>query len=453
MVTWLLVALSIHSESDGYAGEPRWQAGFAKVVITPDEPMWLTGYGGRSRPAEGKVHDLYARAAALKDAGGHRVVFISMDLIGVPAEMARVVSGAAAQKHGLDRADIMFCSSHTHCGPALDQKLSHMLAMEEADWKQVRTYQQQLNAKLKDLVDLSLADLQPARLSAGRGICRFAANRRQPRGLGPYDHDVPVLHITAEDGTTLRGVIFGYACHSTTLSFYKWCGDYPGFASLYLEERHPGATALFFAGCGADQNPLPRRKLELARKYGRMLALAVENVLSSKTHPVPARVQTEIEWIEIEFDRMPTRAELEAQLSSESRYVRSRAALLLDEINVNGSLATTYPYPVQVWELGDGLTWAALGGEVVVDYALRLKRELGESQTWVAAYANDVMAYIPSERVLKEGGYEGDSSMVPYQQPSRWKPGLEDKIVDAVRRLSSGLKSGSNAVDSSDAKR
>ena len=446
LVTWLLLALLIHSESHGYADEPGWQAGFAKVVITPDEPMWLTGYGGRSRPAEGKVHDLYARAVAIKDGGGHQVVFISLDLIGVPAEMARVVSEAAAQKHGLNRADIMLCSSHTHCGPALDQRLSHMLAMNEEDWKQVRKYQQQLNAKLKDLVDLALADLQPARLSTGGGICRFAANRRQPRGLGPYDHDVPVLRITAEDGTTLRGVIFGYACHSTTLSFYKWCGDFPGFASLYLEERYPGATALFFAGCGADQNPLPRRKLDLAKKYGRMLALSVENVLESATRSVPARVQTDIEWIELEFDRMPTRVELEEQLASGSRYVRSRAALLLSEMEANGSLPKTYPYPVQVWDLGDDLTWAALGGEVVVDYALRLKRELGESRTWVAGYANDVMAYIPSERILQEGGYEGDSSMVVYQQPSRWKPGLEDKIVDTVRRLSSELKSRSNAV-------
>jgi neutral ceramidase len=93
-----------------------------------------------------------------------------------------------------------------------------------------------------------------------------------------------------------------------------------------------------------------------------------------------------------------------------------------------------YPYPVQTWILGDGPKWAFLGGEVVVDYSLRLKRELGDGNTWIAGYSNDVMAYIPSERVLTEGGYEGASAMLYYTLPSAWAPGLEDKIVGEVKR-------------------
>ncbi len=88
-----------------------------------------------------------------------------------------------------------------------------------------------------------------------------------------------------------------------------------------------------------------------------------------------------------------------------------------------------------MWKLGTELTWVALGGEVVVDYSLRLKSELGQGKTWVTGYSNDVMCYIPSERVLEEGGYEGASSMIPYQQPSSWKKGLEARIVDTVQAL------------------
>ena len=58
-------------------------------------------------------------------------------------------------------------------------------------------------------------------------------------------------------------------------------------------------------------------------------------------------------------------------------------------------LSQTYPYPVQLWRVGPELQWITLGGEVVVDYSLRLKKELGPA-TWVAGYTNDVMAYIPS---------------------------------------------------------
>lgn len=425
------------------ADAAEWEAGFAKVIITPDEPMFASGYGGRDHPSQGKIHDLYARAAALRDPNGKTVVMMSTDLIGVPAGMAKVVCDAVEKKHGLKRADVMITSSHTHCGPAMDDMLSHMLQMNKDDWIKVRTYQTTLNAKLIALVERAIEDLRPAQLSSGNAISRFAANRRAPKGLGPYDHDVPVLRIRSADGTSLRGVIFGYACHNTTLSFYKWCGDYAGFASLFLEERHPQATALFFTGCGADQNPLPRRKVELAEKYGRMLAVGVENVLSGDMKPVIGQLQTDFKRIDLELASLPSRAEVQSQLESSNRYVRARAAVLLEQIERDGSLPKTHPYPIQVWELGSGVTWVALGGEVVVDYALRLKRELGTNRTWVTGYANDVMAYIPSERVLSEGGYEGGSSMLYYQLPSPWKSGLEANIVDTVREMSQTMRHSS----------
>jgi hypothetical protein len=413
----------------------EWQAGFAKVVITPTEPMWLSGYGSRSRPSEGKIHDLYAKAAVLRDPAGTTVVFVSSDLIGVPATMAKVVSKAIKKQHGISRANIMLTCSHTHCGPALDDMLSHMLAMKEQDWVLVRKNQQQLNAKMIAVVNSAIRDLKPAKLWVGNGKTGFSVNRRKPIGEGPVDHDVPVLRVTSPDGKTLRGVVFGYACHNTNMSFYKWFGDYAGLAMIALEERHSDAVALFYTGCGADQNPLPRRKMELAVKYGRMLALAVDEAMAGAMKPVTGSLAVSLKHVDLTFDALPEKTEVEQQLKTGNRYVQARARLLLAEYAANGTLKATYPYPVQVWQLGNEITWVALGGEIVVDYSLRLKKELGRHRTWVTGYANDVMAYIPSERVLKEGGYEGGSSMVYYQLPSKWKAGLEDQIVDAVRKL------------------
>ena len=244
-----------------------WQAGVARVVITPEKYMWMSGYGGRSKPAEGKVHELWAKAVALKDPAGKTAVFVSTDLITVPIKMVEAVMTEITRQHGLGRSEVMFTCSHTHCGPALDEMLSHMLDMKQPDWKQVRSYQQTLNKKLVELISGAVKDLKPAAVSFGNGRCHFAANRRAPKGIGPYDHDVPVLRIASPDGRSLRAVVFGYACHNTVMSYYKWSGDYAGFAQLYLEGRHPGTTALFFTGCGADQNPLPRRREELAEKY------------------------------------------------------------------------------------------------------------------------------------------------------------------------------------------
>jgi len=433
VLTVLLLLMTI-TLSPVQANEP-WQAGVARVVITPDEFMWMSGYGGRDHAAEGQIHDLYARAAALQGPDGTRTVFIALDLIGVPVKMAQVVAAEIEKQHKLPRRHLMFASSHTHCGPALDDKLSHMLAMKDNDWTQVRKYQAVLNRKVIQVINVALADIKPARLSFGNGKCGFASNRRAPIGTGPYDHQVPVLRIDSPSGQ-LRGVVFGYACHNTVMGFYQWSGDYAGFAQLDLEGRHAGAVAMFFTGCGADQNPLPRRKLELAEKYGRMLAVSVDEVLTSGSmQPLTGTITPHFEEIPLELASLPTKEKLTAEAAGTDRFLRARAKLLLEQLSVEGAVRQTYPYPVQVWKLGNEITWVALGGEVVIDYQLRLKRELGEHSTWVAGYANDVMAYIPSERVLAEGGYEGESSMVYYQLPSKWKSGLEDQIVGTVHKL------------------
>ena len=431
-VVLLFVSSDRHS---AFASDTSWQAGVARVVITPQEPMFLSGYGGRDHAAEGKIHDLYARATALRDANGETAVFVATDLVGVPIKMVRAISPVIEAKFGIPRRSVMIACSHTHCGPALDHKLSYMLDMKESDWQQVREYQQWLNDKIVEVVGAAVADLKPARVSTGSGRTTFAANRRSPKGVGPYDHQVPVLRVESEDGSQLRGLVFGYACHNTTMSFYNWFGDYSGLAQLYLEDRHPGTIAMFFTGGGADQNPLPRRRLELAEKYGRMLATAVDQVVDRPMQTVSGSLRTAFAEVDLTFNKLPSREMLEADLKNSSRYARARAKLLLEEWDRDGGLPETYPFPVQVWQLGDGLTWVALGGELVVDYQIRLKRELGQNRTWVTGYANDVMAYIPSERVLAEGGYEGDTSMIVYQRPSKWKAGLEDKIVSTVHRL------------------
>jgi hypothetical protein len=237
---------------------------------------------------------------------------------------------------------------------------------------------------------------------------------------------------TADD--QLLAAVFGYACHATVLSSYEWSGDYPGFAQLRLEEAHPGCQAMFWAGCGADQNPLPRRSVALAEEYGRHLATAVDRVLDGPMQPVPASFQTAFREIDLPLAELPTREQLQQDATSENRYVAARARMLLSRIEQGQALSPTYPYPVQVWRLGETVEFVILGGEVVVDFALRLKAELSGPATWVAGYANDVMAYIASRRVLQEGGYEGATAMVYYGLPSSWALESENMIVREVHR-------------------
>jgi neutral ceramidase len=430
--------------------DPVFKAGVAAQVITPVEPMWMAGYGNRNKPAEGKVHDLHVKALALEDPAGGKLVLLTSDLVGVPRSLTEEVAEAVRKRTGLPRERLLLTVSHTHCGPVLRDSLSDMYDMPEDEAKKIGPYTEQLRGWMIDVILKALADLKPARLSIGKSSAGFAVNRREPtpNGIingtnraGPVDHDVPVLRVEAPDGK-LRAVVFGYACHNTTMQFYQWCGDYAGFAQLDIEEKHPGAVALFWIGCGADANPLPRSKIELCEKYGRELADAVETVLAGKMTPVTGKCAARYATISLPFDELPPRDKWNADLLSKQFAVRRRAERLLKVLDGGGKIDDHYPhYPVQVWRLGDEVLWVALGGEVVVDYKLRLAKAITDRRAlWVTGYANDVMAYIPSARVLGEGGYEADSSMIYYGMPAKWSQAIEDKIVTKVHELVKGVQ-------------
>ncbi|MCI0525809.1 MAG: neutral/alkaline non-lysosomal ceramidase N-terminal domain-containing protein, partial [Acidobacteria bacterium] len=254
------------------------KAGFAKIVITPEKNMWMSGYANRTKPSEGKVHDLYAKALAIQDARGGRVVLVTTDLLGLPRSLTSEISEYANKSYGLRRDQILFNSSHTHTGPVVKSSLAGAYDLDPAQSALIDEYTRQLKNKLLKVIGEAIRDLSPANLSFGRDAAPFAMNRRQfnPNAVtigvnpdGVVDREVPVLCVESPDGK-LRGVVFGYACHNTTLTgeFYDFSGDYAGFAQEAIERAHPGATAMFVMGCGADINPYPRSKFELARQHG-----------------------------------------------------------------------------------------------------------------------------------------------------------------------------------------
>lgn len=437
------------------AEEALWKAGVARANITPTNALWMGGYAKRTNPAEGKETDLWLKALALEDAGGHRAVIVTSDLLAIRPPTYQACLPRLKQQFGLDPAQVLLTASHTHCGPFLPTRPDGLQAFDEAQQKLLAEYSARLQDRIIETVGKALSGLQPARLAMSEGRTGFAANRRNnseedaPRLIQqgalvcPVDHSVPVLTVVRPDGTLLA-VLFGYACHNTTLDFNKWCGDYAGYAQIALEQSHPGAQAMFFIGCAADQNPIPRLQLGLVERYGRMLAAAVEEALLKPPATLPPTLKTTMETVSLNLGAMPTQAELEKLTKDEMAYARRWATQLLAAVKSGQPLERTCPYPIQVWRLGGRQVLITLAGEPVVDYALRFKREFGP-QTWVAGYANSVMAYIPSRRVLDEDkpplasplyGYEGSRAMLVLGLPAwRWADDVEDLITASVRKL------------------
>ena len=443
----LLLAISVRAAAPVPESDRTVLVGTAKVDITPELPIRLSGYESRKVEASRAETRLYARAMAIGSDEQSPAVLITLELIGIGADTSAIVARALQTQAGLPRERLAIAAIHTHNGPALSDVLPFMFSSDlPADQtSRIQQYTTDLRAKLIKLAGDALANRRAAHLGWAQGSVEFAAQRRvivngqwQTFGVtpgGPVDHALPVLRVTGDDGE-LRAVFLSYACHCTTLSgpenyvHHEWAWD----AARRLEAAHIGAVALVALGCGADANPNPRGVAAVSA-HGEAIAREVERVLAGKIQPLGPVTAAAYREVPLAFDRAISRDDLQQRLASKQVSAVYAATQFLAGLDAGKSLPSSLPLPVQTWSFGADLTMVFLGGEVVAEYALRLRRELDGQRLWINAYSNSVPSYIPSHRMYAEGGYEVDGSMDYYGWPGRLAAGTEDKLISAIREL------------------
>ena len=429
------------------AAETTVAVGGAKVDITPELPIRLAGYQSRLAEATRVEAPLSARALAIGSDADGPVVIVTADVIAVSETMSEAVAAAVRAKHpGLTRERIAVCATHQHTGPAIAGTIPFMFSRDlpAEENARIERYAAKLQEKLIEVALAALADRRPARLAWAQGTAEFAVNRRlivdgkhtgyKATPGGPVDHALPVLRAVDAQGA-VRAVLVNYACHCTTLKggdnyvHPDWAGE----AAKRIEGRHAGAVALVAIGCGADADPQPRGLPAVATNGG-AVADEVARVMAGEMRALGRVTHAAFRRIELPLGRVVPRAELEARLTGKPN-VAYAAAQFLRQLDAGKPLPSIVPYPVQAWAFDGDFAMVFLGGEVVAEYALRLKRELGVSRLWVNAYANHVPCYIPSRQVLKEGGYEAEAAMDYYGWPTRLAEDTEDRIVRTVHDL------------------
>lgn len=424
-------------------GESIIEVGVARIDITPETPIRLAGYGSRkNRESEGIIHRLEAKALAFGSDAQHPSLLITVDLIGIPGQIREKLAYQLAKETGVDTAQLLICASHTHGGPEVGNLLNvlqyrgvtfsdSLLQLDQL--VHISEYIEQLGQKLKEVALAALKARKPALVAWGQGQAGFARNRRTEGG--PVDPALPLMRVTDLNGKP-KAILVNYACHGTTLEgdVNEIHGDWMSEAQRLIETAHPGAVAMVSIGCGGDANPEPRGRLEHIKLHGQEISDNVDKLLTAQLQPLTAPPVGRMKWIELPFAHVPTVPELIKQAKDKS-VKGYYARLALDRIARGENLPASLKYPVQVWTFGKDLAMVNLAGEVVVDYSIRLKNELGADKLWVNAYANDVPCYIASKRVIREGGYEAEESMYFYDKPSPFKEEVEDLIVAAVHDL------------------
>jgi len=432
------------------AANKNLRAGVARIDITPEGPVWLTGYGNRTHPSTGVAQRIWAKALAIEDSQKNTVVVVTTDLVGLPRSITDLVSARVLKAHGLERGHLLFNSSHTHAGPVVQGNLPTMFELPPEDAARVAEYSRKLTDHLFNVISAALGDLAPAEIAYASGSVGFAMNRRRStskgveigvNSAGPVDHSVPVLRVASPDGK-LRAILFAYACHGTTLTgdFYQIDGDYAGYAQNDLEKSHPGATALFMLLCAGDQNPNPRGTLALTEQHGKTLADEVSRLIQGNMTLIRGPVRTAFVVTDLPF-APHDRETYEQELRSSNPAAVRRAQKMLKSYTDRLPIRRT-SYPVQAIRFDHDLTILALGGEVVVGYGLRAKREFPNEPLIVAGYSNDVMCYIPTRQMLGEGGYEVNDSMIYYGQPGPFAEDVEERVFAAIHQVAKkvGLK-------------
>jgi putative membrane-bound dehydrogenase-like protein len=419
--------------------------GAAGIDVTPGHPTRLHGYGGRTRNADGVAQKIFAKALAFgTDAEGPRIL-ITLDNLGVPGAVTEEVA-ARLKARNVTREHLAICASHTHSAPMLSNVAPNIFSSDIIPEQQaaINRYTRELVDKLESVALSALSNRAPAKVSWNEGRVTFAKNRRVVRAgraqfgendAAPVDHALPVIFVRTPDNQ-LRAVLANYACHCTTLGG-EWNnihGDWAGCAQEAIEREHPSAVALISIGCGADANPSPRGKLENARTHGEDIASEVRRLLSLPGNALVELPGARLKRFHLDFDPLPTEQQWKER-AAKPGIVGYHAKKNLARLARGETLPTTLPYSVQTWVFGNDLAMVFLPGEVVVDYQLRLKREFDASRLWVNAYANDAPCYIPSRRILNEGGYEAEDSLWYYDRPARLAMSSEDRIVRAVHEL------------------
>lgn len=429
-----LSALSLAGEASNV-----FQVGVAQIDVTPDYPIRLNGFLVRKEESTGVRLPIFVRAIAFGSDEESPAVIVTTELLGIPEQMTQAVAKNLQQKVGLDPFRLSITATHSHSAPFINGVAPNIFgeAIPADAQAKIDKYTAFFQEQLEAVVIAALKDRRPATLSFGISKATFAKNRRIPDG--PVDHDLPVLAVHDLEGK-LRALYVNYACHCVTLSDSLISGDWAGYAADHLNRLYPEAITLVSVGCGADSNPasgVTGSKWEVASQQGLEIASAVEKLLSIKMRPVTGPIQIQNERISLPLTPAPIREQF-VELAQKNDPTGYFARVQLEKLDRGETLRTAISYQVQTWSFGESLAMVFLPGEVVAEYALRLKRELDPRRLWMNSYANDAPCYIPSEAVLAKGAYEGKGSLIYYDQPAPFGVGIENRIVQAVRKQLDG---------------
>jgi hypothetical protein len=410
--------------------------GSASAEITPDWPLTLAGFAARTGPSQGVSQPLRVRVSVLESTGDNgqvrRAVVAVADMLWWGPHQVPTLRAEIAAVTGAPEANILLSATHTHSGPQASTRASATIGVADPRFLDL------LRAQTLAAATEAAANLEPVTVSRFRGTHSLGFNRRYDFNPdGPEDPALTVLRFDRPDGQP-AALWVHYTCHPVITQEPLVSGEFCGVAMDRLEARL-GATALYLQGCCGDINPRMGDEKRTVRgtnadveRIGGELADAVESLLASgNPEPLdPTPIMAVHRDLDLPFAALPTEGELRAQAGEPGVYGELARALL----DHPEWLAPSIPLHMQRLDVADGLSLLAMNGEVVVEYGIRI-REASAGAVLPMGYANGMTGYVPTARIIAEGGYEAGEARPYFLLPAPFDPAVEAVMDEAIGRL------------------
>jgi len=454
VTTTLLACLALLSVPPQTWGDDSLKAGAAVRVVNPTRPAVTIGHRVTKRFTN-VYADLRVQSMVIEDIDGRRIVWMGMDFCVLRHRVVDHIKREIENAYGIKSEWVCINASHTHSAPPLTEDLA--VLPEHLDQK----YSDRVLTEAVAVVGDAIQRLQPAHVRYAQDRCQVGINRRLmrdgklqfiPNPEGVVDHRVQVVAARSRETEKLIGVAVKYACHPVTIVGLGLGSDYPGYMRKIVEQRHPGAVAVFLQGCGADVRIRAVNEdvtdwvdgdFAMAERFGTELADAVERTLdktSAQAVEVTGPVWAAYQQVQLPVKRLENTVYQEAAKQNDT-FSGNWGRRFSKLISAGKPIPQSIPYRLQTFRLGTteaGLTVVALDGEVFTEYGLKLERALARGPFIALGYSNGVVTYIPTDKALAEGGYE-TTAFRYFLVPGPFRQGVEQQVLDGAIRVAGQL--------------
>jgi len=417
----------------------------ARELITPNIRTHMSGYANRTDMFEGIHDDFYVKTLYMENKGT-KFLIITYDLCHYIYDLNERVMTYAAEKFEMPYESILVNYSHTHAGPKITSPTEKETPSPLDGFLVERTKSCIDRAKLNSFKGSLQIAYTSGRWNVNRRLETENGFKMKPNHNAVTDDEVVIMTVRDSDNN-IRTVMVNYSCHPVTLSGTLYLSaEFPGRISNLLESEYYGSMAFFLQGAAGNMRPLVTAdkgsfkacsfdELDIFAKS--VAAKVVKTIHSGIFRTIDPEFKCTKFNIDIPVNPLPISV-FEERLKTAPGYLKLRLEKVIKSFESIDDFATIH---CGIVKLTDDLYIPYMGGEIVYEVKELVRRVFAPADVVFLGY-HEALTYIPDDKIINEGGYEGYDAPTNAGFRGPFKKGINDVITNAFKNAYGILAEG-----------